>query len=88
MASTQISAFIPKALKARLDRHVRATGVTKAHVIEQALQHHLQVLEEIPLDVLVPARVVLTRASAQRVRKLLERPPAPTKAMKRLFDDR
>lgn len=86
--TTQISAHISPATKARLDRYVRGTGVTRAHCIEQALLHHLQALEELPSEAIVPVRLVLTDESAQRVRDLLERPPEPTEEMKRLFDDR
>jgi predicted DNA-binding protein len=85
---TQISAHISMSTKERLERLVRATGVTRTHLIEEALLHHLRALEELPADAIVPARLVLTRESAERVRDLTERPPAPTEAMKRLFDDR
>ena len=89
MASTrQISAHISEDTKARLDRRVRATGVTRAYLIEQALLHHLQALEELPVDIIVTPRIVLTAASARRVRDLTSHPPEPTEAMKRLFDDR
>jgi predicted DNA-binding protein len=89
MSSTvQVSAHVSVATKERMERYVRATGVTRAHLVEQALLHHLQALEELPADVVVPARVVLDRASATRVRELLTRPSQPTEAMRRLFDDR
>ena len=88
MSTIQISAVISEDTKARMERYVRATGVTRAHLIEQALLHHLQVLEELPLDVIVPARIVLSRESAEQVRELTSRPPAPTEAMRRLFSDR
>ena len=86
--TTQISAHIPEDLKARLDRFARTHGVTRGHLVEQALLHHLQALDELPPDAVVPARIVLTEESARRVRDLIERPPEPTEAMKRLFDDR
>lgn len=88
MATTQISAHIADDLKASLDRYARATGVTRAHLVEEALRHHLQALAELPADAIVPKRIVLTRESAERVRDRIERPPEPTEAMKRLFDDR
>jgi len=88
MATTQISAHISEVLKARLERYVRAHGVTRTHLVEQALLHHLQALEELPADTILPARILLTRESAARVRDLVERPPEPTEAMKRLFDER
>jgi uncharacterized protein (DUF1778 family) len=87
-ALRQISAHISPDTKERMDRHVRASGETRSHLIEQALLHHLQALEALPREVIVPARMVLTRASAERVRDLITHPPRPTAAMRRLFDDR
>ena len=84
---SRISAQISMATKERLERCVLATGVTRTHLIEQALLRHLAALEELPMDVIVPTRIVLDCESAERVRDLTERPPAPTDAMKQLFDD-
>ncbi len=88
MSTVQISAHISEETKERLERLVRRTGQTRARLIEEALLQHLQALEELPLDVIVPARVVLSAESAARVRDALTRPPKPTESMKRLFDDR
>lgn len=88
MPTTQISAHIPDDLKANLDRYARASGTTRAHLVEEALRHHLQALAELPADAIIPKRIVLTRESAERVRDLIERPPEPTDEMRRLFDDR
>jgi antitoxin component of RelBE/YafQ-DinJ toxin-antitoxin module len=86
--TTQISAHIALSTKEQLERLVRATGITRTHLIEQALLHHMRALTELPFDVIVPSRVVLSRESAERVRDLTERPPEPTDAMRRLFEDR
>jgi predicted DNA-binding protein len=88
MAEVQISAFVSDETKARLDRYAREHGVSKGWLVEQALLHHLQALEELPEDVRIPARMVLDADSAARVRDLLQHPPEPTDAMKNLFDDR
>jgi len=88
MATTQISAHISEEAKERLERFVRRTGQTRARVIEDALLQHLQALEELPADAIVPARIVLGEESATEVRDAITRPPKPTKEMKRLFDDR
>jgi len=87
MSTTQISAHIPMDLKVRLERYVRMSGITRTHLIEQALAHHLSALESLPEDAIVPARLVLTPESAERVLDLLDRPPEPTEEMRRLFDD-
>ncbi len=88
MATTQVSAHISEETKARLERFVRRTGQTRARVIEDALLQHLQALEQLPSEAIVPARVVLSPESADRVREMITRPPEPTEEMKRLFDDR
>jgi len=88
MPTTQVSAHISEETKARLDRFVRRTGQTRARLIEEALLQHLQALEELPADAVVPARLVLDEKSAERVRDMIARPPEPTEELKRLFDDR
>ena len=88
MATRQVSAHISEETKARLERFVRRTGQTRARVIEDALLQHLQALEQLPSEAIVPARVVLSPESADRVRDMITRPPEPTEEMKRLFNDR
>jgi hypothetical protein len=82
---TQISALISKTTKALLERHVRATGVKKGHLVEQALRHHLQALQELPADVVVHAKLVVTRASGAAMQKQLTagRPTAALRALMR-----
>ena len=87
MPTTQVSAHISEETKARLERFVRRTGQTRGRVIEDALMQHLQALEELPAEALVPARIVLSPESAARVRQMITRPPEPTEDLKRLFDD-
>jgi hypothetical protein len=58
MKDAQISAVISATTRALLERHVRATGMKKGHLIEAALRHHLQALEEHPLDAVVHPRLV------------------------------
>ena len=88
MPTTQVSAHISEETKARLERFVRRTGQTRGRVIEDALLQHLQALEQLPAEVIVPARIVLAPMSASDVREMITRPPEPTDDLKRLFDDR
>jgi uncharacterized protein (DUF1778 family) len=85
--STQISANISVETKERMEQYVRAHGIKKSHLIESALLHHLRALDEIPLDILIPPVLELARESGERVLERLKNPPAPTAAMKALFDD-
>lgn len=84
---TQLSAIVSPAVKALLDRHVRATGIKKAHLIQEALSHHLAALEALPADVIVPARIVVSRKSGIEVARQVISPRKPTKALRDLMRD-
>jgi hypothetical protein len=82
----QISALISETTKELLERHVRATGVKKGHLIEQALRHHLMALEELPADVIVHPRLVVTRRSGAAILKQMSS-GKPTQALRDLMRD-
>lgn len=81
---TQISAFVSRTTKERLDRHVRATGAKKGYLVEQALQHHLQALQELPADIVVHPRLVVGRKSGEAILKEVVR-GKPTSALRKLM---
>jgi hypothetical protein len=82
---TQISAFVSAGTKHRLERYVEAHGAKKAAVVESALLHHLQALEELPADIIIPPRLVVSRESFEEIWEQVENPGEPTEAMKALF---
>jgi len=82
---TQISAFISDSTKEALERYAEAHGLKKAYLVEEALLHHLQALRELPFDVIIPARLVVSRESGQTVIDRVEKPRRPTRAMRELF---
>jgi hypothetical protein len=84
MKNTQISAVISQATKDLLDQHVRATGVKKGHLLEVALLHHLQALQELPSDILVHPRIVVSLRSAKEIQRRLEA-AKPTRALRDLM---
>ncbi len=75
---TQISAPISQETKDLLEKHVKATGIKKGHLIESALRYNLRALHELPADVLVPGRLVLTRRSFKVVADRISSPGPPT----------
>ena len=83
--ATQISAPISNETKELLEQHVKATGVKKGHLIESALRYHLRALHDLPADVLVPPRLVLTRRSFEQVVKRLGSGGQPTSALRKLM---
>lgn len=56
-------------------------------LVESALLHHLQALEKLPTDVIIPPRLVVSRKSGEAILEQLERPVEPTDSMKELFED-
>jgi len=69
-----------------LERHVRETGVKKGHLVEQALRHHLQALQELPADVIIHPKLVVTRRSGAAILKQMRSGKA-TKALRELMRD-
>jgi len=83
---TQISAIVSQSTRDLLERHVRATGVKKGHLVEQALRHHLQALHELPADVIIHPKLVVTRRSGAAILKQMKS-GKPTKALRDLMRD-
>jgi len=83
---TQISAIVSQTTKGLIERHVRATGQKKGHVVEQALRHYLQALQELPADVVTHPKLVVTRKSGEAILKQIET-GRPTNALRRLMRD-
>jgi len=84
---TQISAVVSETTRELLERHVRATGVKKGYLVEQALRHHLQALQELPADVIIHPKLVLTRKSGEHLLKEMDN-AKPTEALRDLLRDR
>lgn len=84
-SSSQISAFISDETLAELDRYVDARGLKKGFVLEQALRHHLQALRELPADVIIPPRLVVSAKHGTKLISRIKKPRKPTPAMRKLF---
>jgi hypothetical protein len=84
MKETQISAQISETTRELMERYVRRAGVKKGHLIEQALLHHLQALEELPAEYIVRPRLVVSRKTGA---KLLRRSKEPAPALRDLMRD-
>ena len=85
--ATQISAPVSRETKELLEQHVRATGLKKGHVVETALRHHLRALGELPSDIIVPPRMVVSRRSGEEILGRLAS-PKPTAALRALMRKR
>lgn len=87
MSETQISAYISRETKRQVEEYVKRHGVKKAFLVEEALLHHLQALRDIPEDVIIPSRLVLTEKSIKQVADLLDTKRQPAKALTQLLRD-
>ena len=83
---TQISAIVSRTTSDLLERHVRATGMKKGRLVEQALRHHLRALQELPADVLVHPKLVVTRKSGEAILRQIQRGKS-VPALRRLLRD-
>ena len=83
--TTQISAYISDETRAEIEAYVKRRGVKKAYLIEEALQHHLQALREIPEDLIIPSRLVLPRATISDIAERSGDKSEPTEALQALF---
>jgi predicted DNA-binding protein len=83
--TTQVSAYISEETKAAIEAYVKRHGVKKAYLIEEALQHHLQALREIPEDLIIPSRLVLTRDVMNEIAERVGGEGEPTEGLNALF---
>lgn len=82
---TQISAYVSATTKRRLDEFARESGLKKGYVVEQALDRYLTSADAIPAEYLVPATLVLTDESYDRVVARMLEPAEPTPALSALL---
>lgn len=84
---TQISAQISETTRELMEKHVRRTGIKKGHLVEQALLHHLQALDEIPVEYIIHPRIVVSRETGEQMLRDAES-AEPTPALRKLMRKR
>jgi hypothetical protein len=82
----QISAQISGTTRELMEKHVRRTGVKKGHLVEQALLHHLQALDEIPAEYVIHPQIVVSRRTGEEMLRKADSPD-PTPALRKLMRD-
>ena len=83
---TQISAQISETTRERMEKYVRQSGVKKGHLVEQALLHHLQALDELPPEFIIHPRIVVSRKTGEEMLRQAES-AEPTPALRELMRD-
>jgi len=82
---SQISATLSAGTKELLDRFTESHGLKKNYVVEQALLFFMEARRELPDEALIPARLVLSEPTFDRLVEALEQPAAPTKGLRELM---
>lgn len=85
MSDVQISAYISRSAKDQMERYVAAHGLKKGAFIEQALLYHLRALNELPDDIAIPPRLVLSGDDFDALVERVQIPADPTEAMRALM---
>ncbi|MFI3222154.1 MAG: hypothetical protein QX191_03865 [Methylococcaceae bacterium] len=87
MSATHISATISSDTKSLVENYSKKSGIKKGFIIEEALLHHLQALKELPADIIIPAKIMLTEKSMSQIIDLLANSQQPTQALTELMRD-
>lgn len=85
---TQISAFIARETKSRLEEYTASTGTKKGAVVEEALKAYLEERTELPAEYVIGSELVLSAAALERLLALIEDPAEPTDALRALMASR
>lgn len=84
----QVSAYVSRGTKARLDEYVREHGTKKSYVIERALLDYIDRSDEVPYDAVIPSRIVVDAATYDRLRAMADEPAGPTESLLDLMSGR
>ncbi len=87
-SQSQISATISAMTKDKLDRFTESRGLKKNHVVEQALLYFMEARRELPDEAFIPSRIVVDGKGFNRLAELLEHPPPPNEALRKLMSGR
>ena len=83
--SVQISAEVSQTTKELLERYCRSTGIKKGRLVEQAVLHHLTALHNLPAEVIIPPKLVISRKSGKQIIEAITGKSEPTKALRDLM---
>jgi len=83
--SVQISAYVEEEVKERMERYAAAHGLKKGFLIQNALDHYLSALEDLPGSEIVPARITVDHESWERLLAAEDKEPTPR--LKALLDE-
>ena len=85
--SVQISAYVSDSTKASIEAYSVTHGIKKGYLIENAIEHYLQALRELPEDFIVPVKLELTPESFEKASSMVFDPAEPTEVLRELMGE-
>ena len=73
--SVQISAYIGENVKQKLEDYSTNHGMKKGYLIENAIEHYLQALQELPSNVIVPSSISISSKTYEKIEQLNQSNP-------------
>ena len=70
----QISAQISAETRDRLDEYARETGLKKSRIVEDAIEGHLDAVNTIPPEYIIPTRITVDEATWERINERIDNP--------------
>jgi uncharacterized protein (DUF1778 family) len=83
----QLAIELPDRTNTMIESYSQKIGIEKNYFIEEALLRHLQALRELPTDIIISSRIMLSGEGMNQVFDLLENPPEPTEDLKKLMSN-
>lgn len=87
MRKVRLSASISDEMHSEVDAYLKKNSVSMDYLLDVALQHYFEALKGIPDDVCIPSKLLITRATLQKISNLLVENQEPSTSLKQLMRD-
>ena len=81
----QISAQISAEMRDRLDRYARETGLKKSRIVEEAIGEHLDAVNAIPPEYIIPTRITVDEETWERLNERIDNPGEASPELRELL---
>jgi len=81
----QISAQISAEMRDRLDQYARETGLKKSRIVEDAIGEHLDAVNTIPPEYIIPTRITVDAETWEWIVEEIEHPGEASPELRELL---
>jgi len=82
--TTQVSAYISNETKILFENFSNKSGQKKGFILEQALLHYINVHQELPEDIIIPASITVSKEVFENI---IMADREPTEALRKLLNE-